>query len=167
MSEREPTLAEVVTNGYLYLSYTLDKDAGCSYYDEGVTTLNPIFYQRIPVDSIPTTPLMRRYPLHHDSSGYYAVSHHEIPIPKSIQLAAYPNPFNSTTRISFSLPTNTKAELKVYDVLGRMVETLMTGSTTAGEHSLTWDASKQASGLYFVALQTPEQKRVQKVILIK
>ncbi len=68
LSERDITLAEHVTyangTGYLHLEYELDADAGGSPQFEGVTTLNTVYYQRIPVDSISQTPLMPSFPFH-------------------------------------------------------------------------------------------------------
>ncbi len=67
-SERDITLAERVTyaegEGYLNLEWVLDLDAGSSPQFEGTTTLNTVFFQRIPVDSIPLTPLMPSYQFH-------------------------------------------------------------------------------------------------------
>jgi hypothetical protein len=169
MNEREPTLAEVVTDGYLHLSYVLDRDAGSMPQGEGVVTLNPFIYQRIPVDSIPTTPLMPQYPLHWDSSGFLSASERSrVESPSEFQLhAAYPNPFNSSTRISFDLPQSTNIELRVFNVLGRTVEVLKSGPTAAGHHALSWDASNLASGVYFVSLKTASHTQTKKVLLLR
>jgi hypothetical protein len=63
--------------------------------------------------------------------------------------AAYPNPFNPSTQINFELPDAGNVSLVVYDMLGREVANLVTGYREAGYHSTTWNASGQASGVYF------------------
>jgi hypothetical protein len=79
----------------------------------------------------------------------------------------YPNPFNPTTVISYQVPTNSKVELKVYDVLGREVETLVNERQNAGEYSVTFDASNLSSGVYFYKLQTERFLETKQMVLIK
>ncbi len=65
----------------------------------------------------------------------------------------YPNPFNPTTMIEYQLPMDSKVSLSVYDVLGRVVETLFDGVQQAGYQSLQWNAGGIASGIYFYRLK--------------
>ena len=65
----------------------------------------------------------------------------------------FPNPFNPSTEIRFDLPYAGDVSLSVYDVLGQKVATLAAGQYPAGHHSVTWNASRQASGMYFYRLQ--------------
>ncbi|KAA0254136.1 MAG: T9SS C-terminal target domain-containing protein [Chlorobiota bacterium] len=64
----------------------------------------------------------------------------------------FPNPFNPSTVIEFSTPSGGNASLKVYDVLGRAVATLLDGLVDAGSHSLRFDANGLGSGIYFYRL---------------
>jgi hypothetical protein len=79
----------------------------------------------------------------------------------------YPNPFNPSTEISFALPSNGFVTLKLYDLLGKEVATLVAGVTSAGHHSVRWDASSFASGIYFYRLQTEKNSETKKLILLR
>jgi len=65
----------------------------------------------------------------------------------------YPNPFNPTTTISFSLLKASTVTLKVYDVLGHEITTLLSGTVGPGLHSVVWNASEVASGIYYYTMQ--------------
>jgi hypothetical protein len=79
----------------------------------------------------------------------------------------YPNPFNPTTAINFSLPKSGNVTLKVYDLLGREVATLVSGYLPAGAHNTKFDASKLASGMYVYRLQAGTYTAVKKMLLMK
>jgi hypothetical protein len=79
----------------------------------------------------------------------------------------YPNPFNPTTMIAFSLAEDSRVSLKVYDMLGREVATLVNGFWTAGDHQVPFDASRLSSGLYIYRLQTGNMTLVKKMTLMK
>jgi probable HAF family extracellular repeat protein len=66
----------------------------------------------------------------------------------------FPNPFNPSTTISYQLPVISHVALKVYDVLGREVATLANGVETPGQHRVSWNADRFASGVYFYRLET-------------
>lgn len=89
------------------------------------------------------------------------------PRPSFLILSAYPNPFNSTTRISFSLPKAGRGELCVYDITGRLVTTLADRKFDAGEHEMTFDGKGLGSGIYFVRMQAGETSKVEKMVLLK
>jgi len=79
----------------------------------------------------------------------------------------YPNPFNPTTVISYQLPVVSNVTLRVYDVLGREVETLVNERQTAGNYSVTIDARDLPSGLYFYRLQAGSYTATKKLLLLK
>ena len=82
-------------------------------------------------------------------------------------LQNYPNPFNPTTNISFHIPSNAYVSLKIYDVLGKEVVNLISAEMEAGEHSVTWDASRMTSGIYFYHLKSGSFSETKKLILLK
>jgi photosystem II stability/assembly factor-like uncharacterized protein len=79
----------------------------------------------------------------------------------------YPNPFNAATTILFSIPFPTKVNLSVYDLLGRKVVTLISGPCVAGSHSVTWNASDCASGIYVYNLRAGGNNFSKRLTLIK
>ncbi len=79
----------------------------------------------------------------------------------------FPNPFNPTTKIGFQLSALSKVSLKIYDLLGREVETLVDGEISAGVHRVTFDASRFASGIYFYRLQAGNFTATKKLLLLK
>ncbi|MEW6006009.1 MAG: carboxylesterase family protein [Stygiobacter sp.] len=83
----------------------------------------------------------------------------------------YPNPFNPTTTIRFSIPMTEHVTLKVYDVLGNEIATLVNGEVTAGEHSVVFDAKSAngelPSGIYFYQLKTNSFTKVLKAQVLK
>ena len=79
----------------------------------------------------------------------------------------YPNPFNSTTRITYGLPDAGHVSLSVYDISGRVVQTLVDMQLTAGHHTVEWDAGQVSSGLYLVRFEASNFKAINKVVLAK
>jgi hypothetical protein len=79
----------------------------------------------------------------------------------------HPNPFNPTTEISFALPVATSVKLEVFNIIGQKVTTLVDGFMDAGYHTVTWDANRSASGVYFYKLQTDSFVDQKKMLLLK
>lgn len=89
-------------------------------------------------------------------------------LPTEFELSQnYPNPFNPSTTIKFSLPTETRLKINVYNMLGELVETLAEGTYEAGYHKVTFNASALPSGAYIYRIESPDFVQVRKMILIK
>ena len=88
--------------------------------------------------------------------------------PSEFQLCSnFPNPFNPSTMIVFYMPRNENVTLKVYDITGRAVETLIQGEVPAGEHRLQWSAQGLASGVYLCRMETKDFSNTIKMIYQK
>ena len=79
----------------------------------------------------------------------------------------FPNPFNPETKIDFALPEAGLTRLIIYDLRGRIVERLMDGQLSAGYHSLTWNATNVASGIYLYRLTSGSFVDTKKMVLLK
>jgi hypothetical protein len=89
-------------------------------------------------------------------------------MPKKFALYAnYPNPFNPSTIISYDLPKQAVVELKIYDILGKEVATLVNKELAAGSHSVEFDASRLGSGVYFYTIKAGGYFAVKKMLLLK
>ncbi|MCP4631588.1 MAG: T9SS type A sorting domain-containing protein [candidate division Zixibacteria bacterium] len=91
-----------------------------------------------------------------------------IVIPQSTILGQnYPNPFNAETVIPFEMKNPGDVNLSIYNLTGQVVEILIDGSFTAGQHSVTWNASKYSSGVYFYKLRTDNYVTTKKMEVVK
>ena len=89
-------------------------------------------------------------------------------LPLEVSLSpAYPNPFNPSTSLAYTVPVDGNITLSVYDVNGRLVESLVDSYQTAGNYSTVWNAASISSGVYFVRLSASSEILTQKVMLIK
>lgn len=79
----------------------------------------------------------------------------------------YPNPFNPQTNIRFSLPANTEVTLAIYTITGQFVAEIVNSRMAAGVHTLAWDASALASGVYVYTIKTPDFSASRKMLLLK
>lgn len=79
----------------------------------------------------------------------------------------FPNPFNPTTNISFTIPQSSDVKLEVFNALGQKVATLVNGSRNAGSHTVTFDASRFASGVYLYRLTSGTNVQINKMLLLK
>jgi hypothetical protein len=89
-------------------------------------------------------------------------------IPEQFALGQnYPNPFNSSTTIKFALPTASHVSIKVHDVLGLEVATLVDKDLPPGQYSTTWNAANVPSGVYLYRIQAGDFVQTRKLILLK
>lgn len=140
--------------------------------------LGVLVFERHSDASLAVRPLMARAFVE-DEQGHVAVSAAppalvRIPALPTVSALhpAYPNPFNPETVISFSLDRESEVQLRVYDLLGRSVITLVNGVRTRGRHSTTWAATDSrgrivAAGVYLIELRTDDFHQVRKVMLVK
>jgi hypothetical protein len=99
-----------------------------------------------------------------------------VALPETFSLdRAYPNPFNPVTTLSFGIPVNSEVMLKIYNIQGREVSTLIDGNIEAGYHSVVWNADSFSSGIYFVKMIAHSETdgvsiqylKTQKLMLVK
>jgi hypothetical protein len=90
-----------------------------------------------------------------------------IRVPVHFALQMYPNPFNSSTHLEFTLPSTQRVSLRLYDVLGREVAVMMNEIRAAGTHEVRFDASGLPSGVYLCRLEAGGMAQTRKMVLIK
>ena len=93
-------------------------------------------------------------------------------IPREFTLAVYPNPFNPSTQIQFTLPVEDIVTLHVYNLQGQLVRELLHGYRPTGKHAIRWDGRGDdglaaASGVYFMRLQAGTATKVSKLTLVR
>lgn len=94
------------------------------------------------------------------------VNHENVPL--EFKLANnYPNPFNPSTKIKFSLPQESDVVLEIHNSLGQVVATLVNGRLNSGFHEVQWNAENMSSGVYFYKIKTDHNSAIQKMILMK
>jgi hypothetical protein len=104
------------------------------------------------------------------SVAYSALNTNDDMMPKEFALhQVYPNPFNPSTTISFDIPAqaHSNASLRIYDITGRLVTTLVDEQLAPGTHTLQWQPVNLSSGLYIVQLKAGEKIFNQKITFIK
>ncbi|MCB0293616.1 MAG: T9SS type A sorting domain-containing protein, partial [Calditrichaeota bacterium] len=79
----------------------------------------------------------------------------------------YPNPFNPITQIRFGLPRQSNVTLKIYNILGQKVKTVLDAKIQAGHHIMIFDATDLGSGVYFYRMQAGRFRKSHKMILLK
>jgi hypothetical protein len=79
----------------------------------------------------------------------------------------YPNPFNPSTKIKYSVPQSSNVVIKIFDVLGNEIETLVNEEKSTGTYELTWYATNLPSGVYFYQLNAGSFVETKKMLLLK
>jgi hypothetical protein len=87
--------------------------------------------------------------------------------PSFVLFQNYPNPFNPSTTITYNVPKTAMMHVTVYDLLGRMVATLVNGEKTLGRYQVEWNADRLSSGIYYVRMQTQGFVATRKIVLMK
>ena len=112
------------------------------------------------------TGMIERYCLNIIYNAVLAVNNQQVPV--KYELAQnYPNPFNPITRIKYSVPKQSFVIIKIFDILGREVKTLVNEIRTAGSYEVDFNASYLASGVYFYRMESGDFTDVKKLVLLK
>ena len=108
------------------------------------------------------------FPSRHAAWLLTGVATQTTSVPNKFALSQnYPNPFNPSTQISYVLAAKGLATLKVYNIIGQEVSTLVNGVETAGSHEVKFDASRLSSGVYFYTLRSGNSIETMKMLLMK
>ncbi len=100
--------------------------------------------------------------------GEVSVSNHDPVNPEGFNLAPiYPNPFNSSAVIEFSIPSALPVNLTLYNIQGKPVDILYTGQAAPGTHIIEFNGGKLSSGIYYCTLTAPGYSATEKIIYIK
>lgn len=165
-------------NGSGVHSYTVyaSKDSGV-YQAIGSTTADSMVinldmyshkysFYALAKDNVGNVEITRPTPVSSDITN--GVSEEEGTLPLEFALHQnYPNPFNPATEITFSLSAKIRATLKIYDMLGREITTLIDEEKTPGKYNVRWDAGRYASGVYFYRLVAGGFVQTKKLVLLK
>jgi hypothetical protein len=100
-------------------------------------------------------------------SSYVTPAPDHVPTAGSQLGAVYPNPFNPVATIPVNLPKQTHVDLAVYDLKGRLVQSLHRGSLPAGRHQFTFKGDQEPSGVYFTRMKTPTGVQTRSMMLVK
>jgi hypothetical protein len=122
-----------------------------------------------------SAPSIITIPLSGNGDPSLAVEKSDVKIPQSFGLEQnYPNPFNPSTTINYQLAATSNVTLKVYDITGREVATILNKDEIAGAYSVTWDATRFASGIYLCKITATSQsnrrmhfEQTRKMLLLK
>ncbi len=101
-----------------------------------------------------------------DVTAFTGIGNNSMPLVYSLA-QNYPNPFNPSTVIKFSIPESQIVNLKIFDILGREVVSLVNGKLNPGSHEIEWDARNYPSGVYFYKLSSAGFTDTKKMILVK
>jgi hypothetical protein len=137
------------TNATAYFTYIADNERGCFVFGEGVTSQAPNVFRTVTFSTV-------------TSVG------NEVVNPASFELAQnFPNPFNPTTSIRYTVGKADNVSLTVYNMLGQEVASVVNQFQSAGSYTVNFDASKLASGMYLYKMQTGSFSDVKKMMLLK
>jgi len=150
MDEVYPHMNKFGVDGEVYIMYEMPDYNQATVEDDGIPAnyLNKVYFLKTTLGPVSVD--------------------NQIAQPVAFELEEnYPNPFNPSTTIGFSIPTSGLVELTVYDITGRAVETLHQGYLPAGNHQYTFAGQDLASGAYFYSLKSQGFQDVKKMLLVK
>ncbi|MCF8243302.1 MAG: T9SS type A sorting domain-containing protein [Melioribacteraceae bacterium] len=148
--------------------------ANTSYTDESVDIVNPLIANQtvtyevtslnsIAAESDPSPSVSREV-----DGGVWKQANEEEDIPLVYKLKQnYPNPFNPSTTIKYELPDEGHVVIKLYDVLGREIQTLVNESKSPGRYEIKFDGSKLSSGVYIYRIEAGQFTSIKKLMLMK
>ena len=165
MSPANIDLSSLYSNGQI-----LGGEDGDFVIGSGIFTLKPgeqqkvilaLVYANTPSDLITKVQSIQTDPI-------FVVINKNFKVNKKFQLLVnYPNPFNPSTTVVFNLQKTCDVTLKIFNILGEKVTTLVSDRLSAGSYSIEWDASSQASGVYLYRLQASDYVETRKMVLMR
>ena len=158
--ERRNEVSDFVLIGFVEGKGTTTEQQEYSYIDRNVTT-GKYFYRLKQIDFDGTFEYLPA-----GQAGSIEIEVDAAPVSFSLE-QNYPNPFNPSTTIRYAIPNGGLVTLKVYDILGREVATLVNEEKPAGTYQVSFDASSLSSGIYFYRLKSGEFEQTKKFVLMK
>jgi len=147
-----------VESWYDSLKHQVSMDTISEYYGYFYLTLY-VFEDEVIIDSLTQFIHAKQWGMDIDNQTYNLSDYH--------LLQNYPNPFNPKTNITYQIPKSLFVKLTVYDINGRLVETLINEYQNAGHYTIGWNANKVCSGIYFYQIDTGEYTCVKKCLVVK
>jgi len=163
-------LVDICYNNTTYTSYSTVKCSAAPnmYYGRYNDLTEPLGGCGYTAWTLTTGPVGRANTTLVMNPGPVGVGNENTTIPSVYSLSQnYPNPFNPVTKINFSIPKQGLVTMKIYDVLGREVKTLVNDIKMAGNYSVDFNASEFSSGVYFYRLESGSFSEVKRMMLIK
>lgn len=153
--QRKLENADWITIGFVQGNGTTTEPRSYTYFDEVSEFIsNKIYYRLKQID----------YNGNYEFSDEIEV----ITLPLEYSLSQnYPNPFNPITKIKYEIPENTNVTLEVFDVLGKLIKTLVNENKSAGRYEVEFNASELSSGLYLYKISAGGVEQTRKMLLLK
>lgn len=161
--------AIMATGGVDYKEFKIFGNDGNHYYSN-MTTMPNTWFNNDPSIGTALYSASDHLPVYVDLNfGVAPVGVEEVKgLPKQYELRQnYPNPFNPSTEISYTIPSNSMVNIKVYDLTGREITTLVNEVKSAGTYKVKFDAGNLPSGIYLYSLQANGNMQMKKMILLK
>lgn len=184
----QTTLAYIPTNYTLLKILDIDKDSSPSYIDTSIIALGsgwpgmgeqiqyPVRYTVQAIDNYQDSSVRSDFGSIIGirncgiacASTEYNISFNETELPDEYSVSQnFPNPFNPTTNIKYSIPQDNYVSIKIYNLLGKEVMNLINDFKKAGSYSISFDGSNLPSGVYYYKIKAGEFVQIRKMVLIK